>query len=88
MQMRRSATGARERRGRERREMEPILDSWKEGGWKRAGMGGSGSLGGTLTPMHGPTCQIIIMIHWHTFQSSLKLLSPILFTLVFLASVH
>ena len=38
--------------------------------------GGSSSLGGALTLVRGPTCQIIIMIHWHIFQSSMKLLSP------------
>ena len=30
----------RERRERERRENEPTPDCWREGGWKRAGMGG------------------------------------------------
>ena len=74
----------RERRGRERRENELSLDCWRGGGWKHAGMGGSSLGNGALTPARGPTYQIVIIIHLHMFESSLKLLSPILFH----ASLH
>ena len=41
--------------------------------------GGNSSGGGALIPARGPTCQILIIIQLRMFESSLKLLFPILF---------
>ena len=65
-----------DRHGRERRENEPQGHCWRGGGWERAGMEGRCSGGGTFIPARGRQCQILIMIQFPMFESSLNLLSP------------
>ena len=54
------------------------------------GNGGSCSGGSAFIPARGPTCQILILIQFPMFESSLNLLSPIPFSaLVFhVESLH